>query len=132
MRSPIWQSPTASALNSGNEATTWALGPFRCFVHDTLLASILANLGVHEIGGGSFFHSNHCDAEARNIVARDFLFKCSKGFLFFWIAGLIEVVDHPAALSHIIAVESWNARGIFTTDDEGSVAVTAEFVATIS
>ena len=27
----------------------WALNPFRCFVHDTPLASILAHLGVHGI-----------------------------------------------------------------------------------
>ena len=37
----------------GREGTTWALDPIRCFVHDTLLASILANLGVHEIDARS-------------------------------------------------------------------------------
>ena len=47
--------------NSGKLKRPWhtrlgELGPFRCFVHDTLLASILANLGVHEIGGGSEAH----------------------------------------------------------------------------
>lgn len=30
----------------------WALNPFRCFVHDALLASILANLGVHGMEAG--------------------------------------------------------------------------------
>ena len=50
---PDLAEPNSLCFELGREGTTWALGPFRCFVHDTLLASILANLGVHEIGGGS-------------------------------------------------------------------------------
>ena len=50
---PDLAEPNSLCFELGREGTTWALGPFRCFVHDTLLASILANLGVHEIGGSS-------------------------------------------------------------------------------
>ena len=32
----------------------WALNPSRCFVHDTLLASNLAHLGVHGIEARNF------------------------------------------------------------------------------